>query len=119
MICYVLSSHLIDEQDVEPQSKGDDEDDEDDGKLGDSVDDVVEHEDEDAEVGDVAEVLERVEPGEGDEEGSNGPLPALLTFAAYRLKLDAQVEDENEGGDVENPVDKIGEPEISGRKGHN
>ena len=114
MLCYP-SIHLIDEQDVESQPKGHDEDDEDDGKLGDGVDDVVEHEDEDAEVGDVAEVLEGVEPGEGDEEGADGPLPALLTFAPCRLKLDAEVKNENEGGEIENPVDKIGEAEISGR----
>ena len=111
----MLSSHLIDEQDVESQPKSDDEDDEDDGKLGDSMEDVVEHEDEDAKVGDVAEVLERVEPGEGDEEGSNRPLPAMLTLAACSLKGDAQVEDEYEGGEVENPVDKIGKAKVSGR----
>ena len=100
---------------METEPKGDDEDDEDDGELGDGVDDVVEHEDEDAEVGDVAEVLEGVEPGKGDEEGSNGPLPALLTFAPCRLKLNAQVEHKHKGGEVENPVNKIGEAEVSGR----
>ena len=103
---------------MESESKRHDEDDEDDGKLGDGVDDVVEHEDEDAEVGDVAEVLERVEPGEGDEEGSDGPLPTMLTFAACSLKGDAQVEDKDKGGEVENPVDKIGKAKVSGRKGH-
>ena len=113
----MISSNLIDEQDVESQSKGHDEDDEDDGKLGDGVDDVVEHEDEDAEVGDVAEVLEGVEPGEGDEEGADRPLPALLTFATCRLKLNAEVEDKNEGGEVKNPVHEIGESEVSGRDG--
>ena len=114
----MLSSHLVDEQDVEAQPKSDDEDDEDDGKLGDSMDDVVEHEDEDAKVGDIAKVLERVEPGEGDEEGSNGPLPTVLTFAACSLIGNAQVKDEDEGGEVENPVDKIGKAKVSGRKSH-
>ena len=81
---------------MESQCKGDDEDDQDDGKLGDGVDDVVDHEDEDAEIGHVAEVLEEVEPGNCDQEGSNRPLPALLTFTACRLKLDAEVEDKDE-----------------------
>ena len=104
---------------METQPKSDDEDDEDDGKLGDSVDDVVEHEDEDAEVGHVAEVLEGVQPGEGDEEGSSWPLPASLSFAARRLKLQAEVEDKHKGEEVEKPVNEIRETEVSRKHGLN
>ena len=114
-----LSQNLIDEQDVESESKRHDEDDEDDGKLGDGVDDVVEHEDEDAEVGHVAEVLEGVQPGKGDEEGSSWPLPASLSFAARRLKLQAEVEDKHKGEEVEKPVNEIRETEVSRKHGLN
>ena len=100
---------------MESQGKGDDEDDQDDGKLGDGVDDVVDHEDEDAEVGHVAEVLEEVEPGDGDQEGSNRPLPALLTFTTCRLKLDAEVEDKDKGEQVQHPVHKVGKTEVPWR----
>ena len=135
----MLSSHLVDEQDVEAQPKSDDEDDEDDGKLGNSVDDVVEHEDEDAKVADEAKLEEEVQPGGRDDEGSKGPLPALKrdgsinrkkttthrsSTASESLQLsetgflviqssDAQVEQEEHGEQIENPVDQVSDVEVA------
>ena len=43
-------------------------------------------------------------------------MPAMLTFAASSLKGNAEVKDEDEGGEVQNPVDKIGKAKVSGRR---
>ena len=69
--------HLIDEEEVEAKSEGQDKDGDNDGEACHSLDHIFKHEDEDAEEPDEAELTEEVQPGRCDDDRSKGPLPAL------------------------------------------
>jgi hypothetical protein len=68
---------MVNKEKVEPETEGNDEHGQYDDKAGHGVEDVLEHEDEDAEGGELLEVGEQVEPGQGQDEGADGPFPAL------------------------------------------